>query len=592
MALYHNSDHRGLLRTLNAGERVDIPCSMATPGGSVQWILNSKPILLDLSANQRRHWNISKDGQTTSLTISRLTKADEGLWECVELDSGGNVRQKAPIMRIVLSNTPEEPYLEYEGRRVSSSSSSSSANSITIREHVLAQLHCVIKGQSSAIRSVAWYVGSENMTTHSRLLMEYSAEEDTSLTISVLTLNITAEYHGQPVYCVIAHQNWPREATLSASLNVLYAPLFSITREPGFGYPIVEGMPLSLRCEIDSNPPAEARWERDADPALLATTTNSNNGQQQQGQSTLPPPIPPTAPDGSLNFSAISRADAGWYRCTTVHEFGTFASFGYFLNVKSREEGLDLPQPVDILGGEHPQLSEHNQESLLASSKEAALRKQQQQQQQQNNRGETFEASVQRPYSDGSFGGGDNFNGGHRSRNNCPPAAGPPAPENGRPLIESINSTVIALVGSQISLIARFCCNPRPKKVYWIHRHLAMMPSRIIGRYITRELIMSSNSIHCFTSSFIIDSVKPEDAGDVMFLVLNTKGVDQALISVNVTYSAGYSLAPNTSSSATTRPPSLAMLLSLTVLINYYLLRAAIASRGRRPHGLFFFFLV
>ncbi len=30
-----------------------------------------------------------------------------------------------------------------------------------------------------------------------------------------------------------------------------------------------------------------------------------------------------------------------------------------------------------------------------------------------------------------------------------------------------------------------------------------------------------------------------------MFLVLNTKGVDQALISVNVTYSAGYSVAPN-----------------------------------------------
>lgn len=214
---------------------------MATPGGSVQWILNSKPILLDLSSNQRRHWNISKDGQTTSLTISRLTKADEGLWECVQLDSGGNVRLKAPIMRIILSSklafllnlnieskrsllctdTPEEPYLEYEGRRVSSSSSSSSSNVITIRENVLAQLHCVIKGQSSAIRSVHWYVGSHNMTEHSRLLMEYSAEEDTSLTISVLTLNITAEYHGQLVYCQIAHQSWPREGTLSASLNVL-----------------------------------------------------------------------------------------------------------------------------------------------------------------------------------------------------------------------------------------------------------------------------------------------------------------------------------------------------------------------------------
>ncbi len=61
---------------------------------------------------------------------------------------------------------------------------------------------------------------------------------------------------------------------------------------------------------------------------------------------------------------------------------------------------------------------------------------------------------------------------------------------NGKPVIESINRTVIVLVGSQITLSARFCCTPRPKKVYWIHRHLAIMPSRIIGPYITRELIM------------------------------------------------------------------------------------------------------
>lgn len=235
-------------------------------------------------------------------------------------------------------------------------------------------------------------------------------------------------------------------------------------------------MPLSLRCEIDSNPPAEAKWERDADPAL---STSSNGGIQSQLL-----PIPPTSPDGSLNFSAISKADSGWYRCTTsLPDFGPFASFGYFLNVKSPDE---LPPGApDILGGEHPQLSEHNQEELLASSKEAALRKAHHDAA-RGNRGETFEASVQRPYSDGGF---DTFGGAHRR--NCPPAGPPPVDSvPGRPLIESINSTVIALVGSQISLIARFCCSPRPKKVYWIHRHLAMMPSRIIGRYITRELIM------------------------------------------------------------------------------------------------------
>lgn len=50
--------------------------------------------------------------------------------------------------------------------------------------------------------------------------------------------------------------------------------------------------------------------------------------------------------------------------------------------------------------------------------------------------------------------------------------------------------------------------------------------------------------MNCFTSNFIIDSVKPEDAGDVMFMVLNQKGIDQALVSLNVTF-ASYSISSN-----------------------------------------------
>ncbi len=61
---------------------------------------------------------------------------------------------------------------------------------------------------------------------------------------------------------------------------------------------------------------------------------------------------------------------------------------------------------------------------------------------------------------------------------------------NGKPVIESINRTLNAMVGKPLALSAKFCCNPRPKKVYWIHRHLAMTPGRIIGPYITRELML------------------------------------------------------------------------------------------------------
>ena len=57
----------------------------------------------DFSATQRRHWNISNDGWT-ALTINRVTKIDEGVWECWELDSQGNVKQKAHVMRLVVTS--------------------------------------------------------------------------------------------------------------------------------------------------------------------------------------------------------------------------------------------------------------------------------------------------------------------------------------------------------------------------------------------------------------------------------------------------------------------------------------------------------
>lgn len=66
---------------------------------------------------------------------------------------------------------------------------------------------------------------------------------------------------------------------------------------------------------------------------------------------------------------------------------------------------------------------------------------------------------------------------------------------NGKPVLESINRSLTAIVGKPFYLTAKFCCNPRPKKVYWIHRHLAMTPGRVIGPYITRDLMNVSNDL-------------------------------------------------------------------------------------------------
>ncbi|KAK0072493.1 hypothetical protein PV325_011280, partial [Microctonus aethiopoides] len=39
-------------------------------------------------------------------------------------------------------------------------------------------------------------------------------------------------------------------------------PSFAITRFPGFGAPIFEGIPVSLKCEVDSNPFSAPIWQR------------------------------------------------------------------------------------------------------------------------------------------------------------------------------------------------------------------------------------------------------------------------------------------------------------------------------------------
>jgi len=51
--------------------------------------------------------------------------------------------------------------------------------------------------------------------------MEYSAEEDISIAISVQIVNVTLEQHEKVVICQVYHVSWPNPATVSASFNVL-----------------------------------------------------------------------------------------------------------------------------------------------------------------------------------------------------------------------------------------------------------------------------------------------------------------------------------------------------------------------------------
>jgi hypothetical protein len=38
------------------------------------------------------------------------------------------------------------------------------------------------------------------------------------------------------------------------------SPSFVMSRFPGFGFPLYEGLAVSLKCDVDSNPPSSPKW--------------------------------------------------------------------------------------------------------------------------------------------------------------------------------------------------------------------------------------------------------------------------------------------------------------------------------------------
>lgn len=66
-----------------------------------------------------------------------------------------------------------------------------------------------------------------------------------------------------------------------------------------------------------------------------------------------------------------------------------------------------------------------------------------------------------------------------------------------------------------------------------------MIPGRMFGPYITREIVPTYNSFYCYESSFEIEAVKPEDIGTVFVYVSNEKGHAGAQIQIQLAVKFG-----------------------------------------------------
>lgn len=103
---------------------------------------------------------------------------------------------------------------------------------------------------------------------------------------------------------------------LKLKIIMEFRPEFTISRNPGFGVPIMEEMTVSLKCTVESNPGSIPVWEHNGMPVQSHQSNLSNVAE--------------------INFDRISISDEGWFQCTAQHKFGNFSSVGYYLSVKPK----------------------------------------------------------------------------------------------------------------------------------------------------------------------------------------------------------------------------------------------------------------
>lgn len=481
----------------------------------MQWMRNGHPVVLDVvsGAGGRRQWNISRDG-TAALTITQVTRADDGLWECREFGDDDSVKRVTKVLKLVVTGAPEEPFLTLSGERLGDGSP------VSVQEREDVEVGCVARRAVPAVRHVHWMLGEANLTASSQLFVEFSPQEDSYTTRSVLSLNASRDLHGLTLSCHVYHVSWPTSVAVSASMDVLYVPSFSISREPGFGFPILEKMPVSLHCAVDANPPCEPQWLKDDGPPPVAQSS-----------------------DGYLNFSAIERHHAGWYRCSAVHELGKFASFGYFLNVRYGPEIVDQPpSQVKANFGEPVQLDCKADGTPPPSYCWTRVR---------SGRLESMAAEsslVLDPvlYSDaGSYQcTATNHLGWKEERARTRDIL---LTISGRPDVRALNKTLMAIVGKSVRVSVLVCANPPPTRAYWIVGRILLSPGdSSIAHYVAHNY-SGADTPFCRTTSLEIQSVRPEDAGEVLFVARNSKGIDGTVILVNVTHQAGFFFASDNS---------------------------------------------
>uniref|UniRef100_A0A1B6E5Z8 Ig-like domain-containing protein n=1 Tax=Clastoptera arizonana TaxID=38151 RepID=A0A1B6E5Z8_9HEMI len=478
-------------------EEVTLVCDLANSTG-IRWLHN------EIEMEKGHRYTLDHAGK---LTISSVRLEDDGTWLCDD-HLGNTVR---PI-RLVVLDPPKSPYLLIDGRRLDPGNLF-----IPVKENTELTVECVSEG-GRPNPTLQWelipYTGHEDTAPGLRLTNSSYVGPGTRSEATIV--RVLRAHHNATVVCLLSHATLQGPLNASLLLDVQYTPSFEISRVPGFGFPIREGIPVSLKCDVDSNPPANPVWQKDGDS----------------------PPVQQSK-DGFLNFTTIQREHSGWYKCTTKHILGYFSSIVYFLNVIYDAPELELT----------PEEGSVSEEQVV----EVSL-------------GETIQlqcpAGAAGCWSKvGREGGLDPVGPGPKlslerilyqeaGEYRCVVARSARLEKwrahnvhvtvTGQPVVYPSKTNLTASLGQEVVLSVEFCANPPATKVLWFTETLLLKPGVNTTDGICVHNVTKNTSLHCHHADLSISPIRSSHQGEFTFYVRSPRGIAEATIIVNVPQASGF----------------------------------------------------
>nr|XP_016943330.1 irregular chiasm C-roughest protein [Drosophila suzukii] len=470
-----------------------------------------------------------------ALTITNVMLEDDGKWQC-EAENTRRYTENARPVKLVVLDRPKPPYLLIDSRRLDASNLF-----VPVKENSELNLACVSEGGNPR-PSLTWEVLlSPGVDRHAQKVsaevLELEEIKGEKIDKDGYKINSGAKsearlpavyraHHNARILCVMEHPTLKIRQNASLLLDVQYTPSFAISRTPGFGYPLREGIEVSLKCDVDSNPPSTPRWQKD------------------DGDT----PVPQTG-DGFLNFTSIRREHSGWYKCTSRHLNFQYSSIGYYLSV--RFDSVDVTSEPDDQDVSVAAASHNPNKGQLEVQLGGAVTLQCPQ-------GSLGCWSHLDPISARLRGlgyGSSQPTGQFSLKDVMYQDAGMykcvgQSPTNkkklevlqsvtvsvkGAPTVTALNATPIAYPGSPLHLNVEFCANPPAHAARWLHGDRVFTPGNQYGSTVLAYAVKDLPTPFCKEARLTYVSMHERVPRTFYFVVSTPGGVAEAVFNVNFT---------------------------------------------------------